>query len=263
MRIAIVVATEPGVRPLGLSGNFESNLAWASKFGYDGVELFLKDPSRLNVEEVRKTAERFSLAVPAVGTGATYTAYGLSLSSPNRAIRERAIKRVREYLEIGRALNSRTVIGLMQGKPKDRERGLRNLRCSLKKCAENAEEIGARILIEPLNRYETNLVNTLEEAIELKKELGSDMIGVMADTFHMNIEEKSVYESLIRTGSHLDHMHFADSNRLAPGQGHLDFKKIANALRKANYESFVTVEILPLPGPHVAAKIAIEHLRTV
>jgi len=263
MRIAIVVAVEPYVKPLGLGGDFESNLMWASKLGYDGVELLLKDPGKLDVENLRRLTGKFNLSIPAVGTGLTYTIYNLSLSSPRRTIRERAIKRVEEYLKIGRELNSAIIIGSMKGKAKDYQSGIKNLKNSLKRCAEFAEEIGTRILIEPLNRYESNLINTLEEAIELKEEIGSDQIGVMADTFHMNIEEKSIYDSIIKASSYLEHIHFADSNRCAPGQGHLDFKRIICALKEINYSSFITAEILPLPNQRDAAKLTIEHLKNI
>ncbi|MFQ6094911.1 MAG: TIM barrel protein [Candidatus Bathyarchaeia archaeon] len=261
MPIAIVVSVEPDVKPLGLGGDFKSNLRQVSQLGYDGVELFLKDPDKLDLENTKRLVEEFNLSIPAVGTGPTYTIYGLSLSSQEKTTRERAIRRVAEYLRIGRVLNSPVIIGSIKGRTKDYQSGIKNLRNSLKRCAEFAEDIGTRILIEPLNRYESNLVTTVEEAIELKEETGSDHVGVMADTFHMNIEERSIYDSIIKAGNHLEHIHFADSNRHAPGQGHLDFKQIMRALKEINYRSFITGEILPLPNQYTAAKLTIEYLK--
>ena len=262
MLIAIVAAVEPDVKPLGLSGDFRSNLMEISKLGYDGAELLLKDPGKLDVENVRRLTEEFNLSIPAVGTGPTYTIYGLSLSSQEREIRERAVERVEEYLKIGRELNSAVIIGSIKGKTKDRQSGIRNFKDSLIRCAALADDIGTRLLIEPLNRYESNLVNTLEEVIELKGDIGSDQVGVMADTFHMNIEERSIYDSIIKAGDHLEHIHFADSNRHAPGQGHMDFKQIISALEEISYSSFITAEILPLPNQHTAAKLTIEYLKS-
>jgi sugar phosphate isomerase/epimerase len=227
------------------------------------VELLLKDPDKLDVKDVRRLTERFSLSIPAIGTGPTYTIYGLSLSSPRRTVREKAVKRVKEYLKIGKELDSPIIIGSVKGKTKCYQSGIRNLKDSLNRCVESAEEIGVQILIEPLNRYESNLVNTIEEAIELKEEIGSDNIGVMADTFHMNIEEKSIYDSIIEAGKYLKHIHFADSNRHAPGRAHLNFKRIIRALKEINYRSFITAEILPLPNQHEAAKLTIEYLKGI
>lgn len=261
MQISIVVAVEPDVNPLGLRGDFESNLIEVSKLGYEGVELILKDPSKLDVGNIKRLTGKFDLLISAIGTGLTYTIYGLSLSSPKRKIRERAIERVQKYLEIGRELDSVIIIGSIKGRAKNRESGIKNLEDSLKRCAESAEKIETRMLIEPTNRYESNLINTVEEAIELKERVGFNNVGVMADTFHMNIEEKSIYDSIIKAGDHLEHIHFADSNRHAPGRGHLNFKQIVRALKKINYTRYITAEILPLPNQYYAAKLTIKHLK--
>jgi len=261
MRTSIVLAVELDIKPLGLGGDFEPNLMKISNLGYDGVELMLKDPDRIDIDSVKRLTEKFNLSISAIGTGLTYTVYGLSLSSPRRSIRERTVKRVKEYLEVGKELNSAIIVGSIKGKVKNRETGIKNLRNSLKRCAEFAEEIRTRILIEPINRYESNLINTIEEAIKLKEELDSHHVEVMADTFHMNIEEKSIYDSIVKAGSRLQHMHFADSNRCAPGQGHLNFKEIVRALKEINYGNFITAEILPLPNQYCAAKLTIEHIK--
>jgi len=261
--IAIVAAVEPGVNPLGLSGEPELIFREVSRMGYDGVELLIKDPSSFNVDRVERLAEEFGLSIPAVGTGPTYTIYGLSLSSPKKKIREKAIERIKKYLEIGRRLNSPVIIGSVKGKPKDRRRGIENLKSSLRICAKYAEETGTRILIEPLNRYESTLVNTLKEAVKLRNELSSEKIGVMADTFHMNIEEKSVYDSIVEADGYLEHVHIADSNRLAPGDGHLDFKWVMTALDKIGYCSFLSAEILPLPNPREAAERTVRYIKAM
>jgi len=260
-RLAIVAAFEPEVKSLGLSGKVESIFRDVSKLGYDGVELLIKDPEILDIEKIKILAEKFNLSIPAIGTGPTYTIYGLSLSSQSRRVRERALERIKKYLKVGKELNSSIIIGSIKGKSEEHNRGIKNLKNSLEKCAEYAEEIGVNILIEPLNRYESNLVNTLEEAIELVEEIGSEKIRVMADTFHMNIEESSIYDSIIKADGYLEHIHFADSNRQAPGEGHLDFKQIIAALKKINYRSFISAEILPLPNQHDAAKTAIKYLK--
>jgi len=263
LSIAIVAAVEPGVNPLGLSGEPELIFREASKMGYDGVELLIKDPFSFDVDRVKRLAEKFGLSIPAVGTGPTYTIYGLSLSSPKKRIRERAIERIKGYLEIGRRLNSPVIIGSVKGKPKDRRRGFKNLKSSLRICAEYAEETETRILIEPLNRYESTMVNTLKEAIKLKNELCSKKVGVMADTFHMNIEEKSIYDSIIEADGYLEHIHIADSNRLAPGDGHLDFNRVMIALDKIGYCSFLSAEILPFPNPREAAERTVKYIKTM
>ena len=116
------------------------------------------------------------------------------------------------------------------------------------------------IFIEPLNRYETNLVNTIEQAINLIKETASDNLWLLIDTFHMNIEETNMAESILAAGPFIKHVHAADSNRWVPGNGHLDFKEILSALRKIQYDGFISAECLMKPSKENAYSQNIEFL---
>ncbi|MCJ7647908.1 MAG: sugar phosphate isomerase/epimerase, partial [Candidatus Lokiarchaeota archaeon] len=117
-----------------------------------------------------------------------------------------------------------------------------------------------RLTLEPVNRYESNFINTLNEGIEFIKRVGASNLGLLADTFHMNIEEVSIYDSIIQAKDYITHVHFADSNRWAPGCGHLDFVKIVQTLKKIGYQGYVSAEILPLPDPDSCARITAETL---
>ncbi|MFQ6672056.1 MAG: TIM barrel protein, partial [Candidatus Tectimicrobiota bacterium] len=131
---------------------------------------------------------------------------------------------------------------------------------ALRECAALAEEEGVRLVLEPLNRYETNLVNTVAEALQLIKEVGSEAMGLLFDTFHANIEEPSIEGSIRAAGSRLLHVHVADSNRWHPGAGHIDFAQIVATLREVGYDGYLSAEILPLPDPHTCARKTIEFL---
>jgi len=263
MQIAIVVSPEPGVQPLGLGGNFKANLSKAVEFGYEGVELFVGAPHRLDAKKVKELVKAHSLQIPAVGTGLTYTRHGLSFTSPDRRIREKAVERVRDYIKLGNQLGSNVIIGSIKGRCEKREDGWANLRDCVMRSARVASDHGVHLLIEPLNRYESNIINTLREALELIESIGSESIKILGDTFHMNIEERSLCESLREAKKYLYHVHLADSNRQAPGQGHLDFRKILDTLGEIGFKGFGTVEILPLPDQYTAAKLAAEHLRSL
>jgi sugar phosphate isomerase/epimerase len=134
---------------------------------------------------------------------------------------------------------------------------------SLKTCSREAEKQGVYLWIEPLNRYETNLINRIEEGIRLIEEVGSKNLGLLPDTFHMNIEERSIEDSLRKSIPYFRHVHIADSNRWAPGCGHLNFKSILETLREIGYQGFLSMEILPQPNPDEAAKLAMEFFRKV
>ena len=131
-------------------------------------------------------------------------------------------------------------------------------------CADHAAERGIRILLEPVNRYEINYVNSvLPDGIDLIRRLGHPNVKLMPDVFHMNIEDASIAGSLVAAGAMVGYVHLADSNRWAPGQGHIDFHAILAALDKIGYDDDVAVEILPLPSADEAAAEAIRFLRSL
>jgi sugar phosphate isomerase/epimerase len=120
-----------------------------------------------------------------------------------------------------------------------------------------------KLFLEPLNRYESSLVNTVSEGLELIKELGCENLELLIDTFHMNIEEQSLFGSIIKAMPHTGHVHFADSNRHAPGAGHIEFPDIVSLLSQIGYEGYISMEMLPLPSADKAAEISINHLKEI
>ncbi len=97
-------------------------------------------------------------------------------------------------------------------------------------------------LLEPLNRYETHLVRTVEHAIEIVKKVNSTGIRVMADFFHMSIEEAKIDETIEKGKDFIHHIHLADSNRLLPGYGHTDFRARFSLLKKIGYSKYMAIE---------------------
>jgi 5-keto-L-gluconate epimerase len=117
--------------------------------------------------------------------------------------------------------------------------------------------------MEPINRYETTLINNVAEGLDLIDRVGADNLGLLFDTFHANIEEPSLEGSLIAAGNRLFHVHVADSNRWYPGAGHLDFAHFLGTLFRIDYGGFVSGEFMPRPEADTAARRAIEHLRSL
>ncbi len=110
---------------------------------------------------------------------------------------------------------------------------------------EYANSIGVNIAIEAWNRYETYFLNRIDQCLDLMKKVDLPNAGVMGDTFHMNIEEESIAGSFRLAGKDLNHVHLADSNRAAPGKGHIDFLPVLKALKEINYQGYLTFELLP------------------
>jgi sugar phosphate isomerase/epimerase len=122
-----------------------------------------------------------------------------------------------------------------------------------------AAGLGVSLVVEPINRYETKFLNTIDETLEFIAAVGASNVGLVADTFHMSLEEEgSLAEALCRAGDRLWHVHLVDSNRCAPGMGHLDFEPVLAALRQMGYRGYLSAEILPRPDDETAAQRWIE-----
>ncbi|MFJ5759248.1 sugar phosphate isomerase/epimerase family protein [Neobacillus sp. NPDC093182] len=105
-----------------------------------------------------------------------------------------------------------------------------------------AEETGTTIFLEPLNRYQDHMINTLADASSYIEENGFKHVKIIADFYHMNIEEDDISEALRKNRDLIGHIHLADNHRFQPGSGSLDFKKHFNTLKEDGYEGFLTIE---------------------
>jgi sugar phosphate isomerase/epimerase len=132
---------------------------------------------------------------------------------------------------------------------------------AFRKLAAAAAEQGVGLLLEPINRYETRFFNTVDSAAEFVATEKLPNVKVLADTFHMNIEEADIAETVVTHLDQIGYIHVADSNRHFPGAGHVDFATLLTRLQKHNYSGVVGVEILPLPTPLEAAVQSIQTLR--
>lgn len=228
------------------------------KLGYHGVELAIRNPEEINQEEVIRTVQEANLTVPAIGTGQAFLEEGLSLSHTDDAVRRKTIERLKAHILLASSLGALVIVGLIRGNlpagTNEREEVLVYFKEALAECSRFAEENGVKLVIEPLNRYEVNFLHTIDETVALIKSLKRPNIGILADSFHMNIEEVDFYQSLCRAQNLLWHFHIADSNRLAPGWGHTDFTPFAQALRDIHYQGFISAEILPKPNFQEAAR---------
>lgn len=265
MKLSIVLSTQPAsFSALAYQGNLKRNIANIAKLGYDGVELAVRDPRLLDVDTLEAALIENALPVPAIGTGQAYGEEGLSLTSWDEEIRAGAIERLKYHAGLAVQLNAVVIIGLVRGKSEEgrsSEHNLDRLIESLRECA--AVDPAVRFVIEPINRYETDLVNTVASGMELVNRLSLENVGLLLDTFHMNIEEPDILASIRLAGERCFHFHVADSNRWYPGAGHIDFRVILEVLNQIGYSGFVSAEILPLPDPDTAAEETIEYMKAL
>jgi sugar phosphate isomerase/epimerase len=251
--------------PILLRGDIAEAFALAADLGYDGVEIHLRQPGDIDWAAVRKLSTEYGLGVPTLGTGMAAGEDGLTFPDPDPDIRRRAVERVKEHIALAAYLGSAVTIGSLNGRlgPDPQQRPVRRayaLDC-LQECCQAAADAGVTLLLEALNRYECDYLNTLEDALDVVAQLGAANLKLLADTFHMNIEEVDIAASLRRAGPSLGHVHLVDSNRQAPGHGHLDVRSALQALSDVGYPDYVSFEVLPLPDPLQAAGDAIRTVR--
>lgn len=156
------------------------------------------------------------------------------------------------------------IIGSMQGRVQDgvdREQALAWLKEDLDQLGPRAHALEVPLLYEPLNRYETNLFNTVDEALSFLPTLRTRNVRLLLDLFHMNIEEADIPDAIRRAGSLIGHVHFADTNRRAMGLGHLDVEPVARALRDVGYDGWLSAEVRPVPDPATAMQATMESFR--
>jgi 5-keto-L-gluconate epimerase len=277
MQLSIVLSTHATrFENVALRGDLEANLARSAGWGYNGVELAIRDPRLVDAPELCSLLAKHRLVMPAIGTGQAWVEEHLSLTDTDSALRAAAIERIGLQVQLAGRLRASgvapaeggvaVILGLIRGRTPAGRTPAWALDCladGLQECARAAEAAGARLALEPVNRYETDLINTVDEGVALIERVASPALGLLLDTFHMNIEEPSIEESVRRTAARIFHFHVADSNRWYPGAGHLGFGSILAALAKTGYAGFVSGEFLPRPDADRAAQLAIAHLRSL
>lgn len=241
--------------------------ALAEEIGADGVELHVRDAKDVDADALARVVERTGLGVPTIGTGMMAGMDRLTFSDPDPAVRRRALERIQGHINLAGRLRSAVTVGLVRGQmgSEARERAERQsyFEECLVECCEMAARAGVTVLLEPINRYECDFLFTIEETTSLTRRLGVANLKILADTFHMNIEEVDLPTSLRRAGADLGHIHLVDSNREVPGHGHLDIATVLRTLRDMGYDGYLAFECLPLPDGATAARDAVTHVRSI
>jgi D-psicose/D-tagatose/L-ribulose 3-epimerase len=235
-----------------------------AELGYGSIEL-AGDPS-LDLRATKASLERHDMTVSSI-CGMNHP--GRDCAQREASLRNAAGDYLRGCLECAHELAARVMIVVPTYRVDseatvDREAELDRAADTIRAAADGLADGGPMIALEALNRYETHLIRTLDEADELRRRIDSPRVGLMADLFHMNIEEDSIEESLRRHAEHLIHVHVADSQRREPGSGHLPLQAILKTLATIDYRGALTMEFLPATDAALlAARQHIEQLISV
>jgi D-psicose/D-tagatose/L-ribulose 3-epimerase len=229
--------------------------------GFDLIEICLEAPEGVDTDKVSKRLER-------AGIGATICgAFGSQrdVSSTDAALRTKGVRYISQCVEIAERLGATVVAGPMYAttgrtrlasaaeKRQQWQWAVENLQ----RAADYADAKGVRLAIEPLNRFETDFINTVDQALELLGRIKRDNVGLLLDTFHMNIEEHSIPDAIKRAGGNVFHFHTCANDRGIPGRDHLPWGEIVAALTRTGYDGACVIESFTPDNKEIARAVSL------
>jgi 5-keto-L-gluconate epimerase len=231
--------------------------------GYDGVELSAFHPLPYPIESVAALAEKHRLPVVSMLSGWSYLGENICLSSADAVVRGRAAERLVDYVIQAAALKSLIVVGLMQGLRSDEpDSSKANGRIAegLRRVCAVADKRGVSLVIEPVNHLQVGFNHTVAEAAAMADRVDSPALGIMLDTFHMNIEERSILDAIRLHAPRARHVHLCETNGGRFGTGSLDFAGVLSSLAAAGYDRFVSIKVYRGAGWEEAARASATYL---
>ncbi|HEY0790317.1 MAG TPA: sugar phosphate isomerase/epimerase [Chthoniobacterales bacterium] len=242
--------------------NATLNLAEKARdLGFDILEICVEDPTTIDPETIRPRLETAGLTSTICG------AFGpdRDASSEDPAVRKQALDYINACTDISQALQSPVVAGPMYsavGKTRllSKDEKARQWKLgveTLQEAADYAGERNVRLAVEPLNRFETDFINTVEQGLDLVGRIGRPNVGLLLDTFHMNIEEKDMGAAIRQAGPHIFHFHTCENDRGTPGSGLVAWTVVRDALKDAGYPGPVVIEAFNSDIKEIAKAVAL------
>lgn len=226
----------------------------AAKIGYDAVEITAALHTPVDTTPQRRREVKGYLRDAGIAcSGLHYIFDGtLRLLSQDAEMMRKSVDYLNKVVDLAADFEAPTVIVGSGGITRnfepgwDRPKSIACMQEVLHTVGDHAEEKGVVLAVEAINRYETQFLNTMQEASEFVLQIDHPNVRTMADTYHMNIEEKDPADSVRKYGYLLQNLHLADSNRMAPGDGHFDFESVVRALKDIGYSKVCSYEVFGL-----------------
>lgn len=232
-----------------------------AKMGFDWIEFGIEGTSDMNYAEAAKYIKDSGLGVSVcVAMGPDR-----DLIHEDKAIQKSGVDYIRHCIDAAATVGAPNVVGPLysavgrtwQQTSDERKRDLDVLVGHLRELGKYAADKGVNLCVEPLNRFETSFINLAEQAIEVVDRVDSPAVKVMLDTFHMNIEERSLGDAIRAAGKRLAHVHTCENDRGAPGSGHVPWQEVAKALKDIGYQGPLVIESFTSKVKSIARAAAI------
>lgn len=268
MKLSLAVQTteSPNRSPISLlNGTLEEMASKAAGWGADGVELMPLDVTLLDPAEVAATFARHRLEICAVGTALFAILGGMTLLDPDPERAAIAENRLMHAIGFASAVGAPLLtIGGFRGRfsalgVEGRSRFIE----IIQRAGDLAAAKGVRLVLEPINRYQSDGIASAAEGLQFLADLDHDAVGLLIDTCHMTMVESSWTEPFrqVNAAGKLWHVHLAESNRLPPGNGLVDFAAVLGVLKEIGYDRHLTIEVFARPDPDSAARQGLAYIR--
>jgi sugar phosphate isomerase/epimerase len=267
MKTAVSVSVKDAFpKALVLFRGLEESIPVVAELGYDGIELAIWRKDNVDASSLKILLATHGMELPVISTGQVFTMEQAWFTHPEPEVREKALDIMKGIIDVAAEFGADVNISRVKGyihEQDTREKAFERLSESLFQLGKYAEPFGLNLLLEQMNMYETNLLHSVEEVGQYLRKLNIPNLKIHADTFHMNIHDVDMCGVLEKYHDLLGYIHFADSNRLAPGSGHIDFPAIMATLKKTGYSGWAGVEVLEEPNSLKAARRSIDYLRSI
>lgn len=251
-----VQAPDSDCRLMSFRGDFEENIKRLASLGYDGVELLVRGPERLDLDRILWTVKRCGLEIAAVSPSPMQKQDGLSILNPDKGKSEECVNRLIGLLPFAGEAGAPLVIGKLRGDTSEKAGcTMDRLEEATVRLCEEARGFGARIVLEPQKPDNINNLNGVLETYRWIRSLGRENLGLLADTFHMRATEPSMTESIRQAGSRIWFVHLADEDRRIPFFGDIDFVSVLSALRDSGFFGYLSYEVRQYPSSAEAAEL--------
>lgn len=234
-------------------------LDFVKEIGFDSMDINLRNTDFDFAKVIRKKAEKLNFTL----TGGGSLPKGKEIISSEKEKRTEAVEYMKEIVrkafELGINLYHGLIYataGVFTGKgPTNEEFGYAVE--GLKEVACYAQQYGVNLGLEPANRYETYMINTVEGSLRLISAIDEPNVGLLLDTYHMNIEEKDMYKSIVAAEGRILHFHVNENDRGTPGTGHIPWEDVFKALKDINYNKIITIESFVDSSIDIASIVAV------
>lgn len=264
-KFSLSIATEPlpPSAPVIFRGDIHNIIKRSQEIGYDGIELQLRDPEKIDSNDIIKYCRENDMEISAIATGLEYSLNGLSMIDDDENKRAKMRQKLFTDIELAEKFDCPVIIGCVRGNipsGADKKKYTDRFREEMLILSDKAQAHNITIVIEAINFYVNNYLNSVKQTCDFIDDLERDNVKLHIDTHHMAIEEYNMIDAIRYAGDRIGYVHFTENNRMYPGAGGVDFWSIMRTLKEIDYCGYITLEIAPYPDEDTCARLGLDYL---